>query len=65
MSALPFKVKFELSIRTASLTVRVPSIRVLPVPFSTLNLSVVLFLTAKSASTSTVLLNSVAPVTVS
>ena len=44
--------------------VSVPSILVLPVTLSTKNLSVVPFLTAKSASTSTVLLNSLVPVTV-
>ena len=44
--------------------VNVPSMFVLPVTLSTKNLSVVPFLTAKSASTSTVLLNSLVPVTV-
>ena len=47
-----------------SSTVSVPSMLVLPVLDATVNLSVVPDLTAKFASTSTVLLNSLVPVTV-
>ena len=52
-----------LSKSAAPLPFRVPSITVLPVAEATVNLSVVLFLTAKFASTSTVPLNSELPAT--
>ena len=60
----PFAETFNVSVMLVSpSTVKVPAVTVLPVALSTVNLSVVPFLTAKSASTSTVLLNSVVPVT--